>query len=459
MGNLKGYTGGAGTGKTTMLIGELTALIQTVKWDKYNSILALTFMHGSRRRLQEKLSFLHKEKVLYKCQTIDSFATHIVERFRRFIGISKNITVIPGEDQTKTIENEKNIFVGWDFIRKAFVQLLALKVVRDFISVSYPIIIIDEFQDCKDQLLKVIIALTKSSVTVLIAGDEFQQLNETENCPAIEWLQKNAIMLPLTTIYRTQDTSILASAKGLRTNQPIVNSILVELVPSPSLAAWNIGKLIQWKQWGSKGANVVLLYPTSPEKSIFISEVLKRLHQPFENSHLRAHPFKPENVADTELILENLDLEENSNGCINMTSFFRLITSQVPMVKMVAQKAIRLLRLQGLEEMTKVEFEQMFNREIFLHKSFFSSQSIKNKTAMTIHAAKNREFEDVIILWPYQVTKDIIYKRKLLYNAITRAKRNAILIVQAKNEAAFKKDPVLSLFDKVNSQPSPKKNK
>ena len=47
---------------------------------------------------------------------------------------------------------------------------------------------------------------------------------------------------------------------------------------------------------------------------------------------------------------------------------------------------------------------------------------------MTVHQAKNREFDSVIVLWPYEVSAT--RQRRLLYNAITRAKRQAVVIVQ-----------------------------
>ena len=49
---------------------------------------------------------------------------------------------------------------------------------------------------------------------------------------------------------------------------------------------------------------------------------------------------------------------------------------------------------------------------------------------MTIHQAKNREFPIVIVLWPFRVPGDLMLVRRWLYNAITRAKRRAIVIVE-----------------------------
>ena len=61
---------------------------------------------------------------------------------------------------------------------------------------------------------------------------------------------------------------------------------------------------------------------------------------------------------------------------------------------------------------------------------------------MTIHQAKNREFECVIVLWPYEVYGTSERQRRLLYNAITRAKQRALVIVQ--NPARLKQPPFVA---------------
>jgi superfamily I DNA/RNA helicase len=47
-----------------------------------------------------------------------------------------------------------------------------------------------------------------------------------------------------------------------------------------------------------------------------------------------------------------------------------------------------------------------------------------------VHQAKNREFDTVVVIWPYTVAQDDEGKRRLLYNAITRAKKQCTVIVQ-----------------------------
>jgi len=63
--------------------------------------------------------------------------------------------------------------------------------------------------------------------------------------------------------------------------------------------------------------------------------------------------------------------------------------------------------------------------------------------AMTIHQAKNQEFDNVLVLWPYEVSGNAEKQRRLLYNAVTRAKKRAIVIAQnnAKKDDRLLKPP------------------
>jgi superfamily I DNA/RNA helicase len=54
-------------------------------------------------------------------------------------------------------------------------------------------------------------------------------------------------------------------------------------------------------------------------------------------------------------------------------------------------------------------------------------------SAMTAHGAKNREFDFVVVLWAASITGSDDQKRRLLYNAITRAKSRCLILVQAKS--------------------------
>lgn len=54
--------------------------------------------------------------------------------------------------------------------------------------------------------------------------------------------------------------------------------------------------------------------------------------------------------------------------------------------------------------------------------------------AMSVHRAKNREFDHVVVLWPAATSGDREQKRRLLYNAVTRAKEECLVLVQAQRQ-------------------------
>lgn len=75
-------------------------------------------------------------------------------------------------------------------------------------------------------------------------------------------------------------------------------------------------------------------------------------------------------------------------------------------------------------------------REAVHQGRLYSRGDGRHLAAMTIHQAKNREFDRVIVLWPYEVSGDDERKRRLAYNAITRARHEAFVIVQNEDRVA-----------------------
>jgi len=64
--------------------------------------------------------------------------------------------------------------------------------------------------------------------------------------------------------------------------------------------------------------------------------------------------------------------------------------------------------------------------------------------AMTIHRAKNREFSNVVVLWPHSATGSSEHLRRMLYNALTRATQHCSVIVLGRgrlNGAPFSPAP------------------
>jgi hypothetical protein len=95
----------------------------------------------------------------------------------------------------------------------------------------------------------------------------------------------------------------------------------------------------------------------------------------------------------------------------------------------------RFRRITGLRTVSRSELEELIQtatRDISRYGRTHSS----NIEVMTVHAAKNQEFENVLVLWPHTAPADPNQARRLLYNAITRARRHCSVVVFGKDRLA-----------------------
>jgi hypothetical protein len=90
---------------------------------------------------------------------------------------------------------------------------------------------------------------------------------------------------------------------------------------------------------------------------------------------------------------------------------------------------VRRRRVLGIAEVTAAQIRGQLNRTLAGYRRHGTSAP-RSLSAMTIQQAKNREFDHVIVLWPFTVPNDNEQKRRLLYNAITRAQRSCHVLVQ-----------------------------
>jgi superfamily I DNA/RNA helicase len=425
------YTGQAGTGKTYSLMQRLTQILPQREWQNYEAILALTFMHGSRKRLESNLKFVNIDfKVKCECSTIDSFALNILNRFRSYLDLSKPISVnFNGAD----FEGQYEIQLTLDTIHNYTIKLLNYESVRAFISNSYPYIVIDEFQDCNGTLLEIVKLLT-SSTNVLIAADPFQQLSDFEGCEGMDWILENEfeiIDLDTEGVKRTNNNKILNTATCLRKGENI-NGTKVYITPSAkSLTSYFLKTNIYYN---IGNGNIAIISPTT--KSKFVKDAIDSLSTPYtfkkgKHNGKTIGPYKnllgSDGYADVDELLKNIPKRP-----LNKLDLKKLKEKNNFILNRCCEKTLKKMTLRNLEEVPHDEFIYILNQFIHTHDNFYRKERISKLTLTTIHAAKNREFDTVIILWPYEVSGNILYKRKLLYNAITRAKTNAIIIVQNK---------------------------
>jgi hypothetical protein len=88
----------------------------------------------------------------------------------------------------------------------------------------------------------------------------------------------------------------------------------------------------------------------------------------------------------------------------------------------------RLRRVRGQNDFTSLQVTDLVRDAVRNHSRLGFRQHRRN-LAMTIHRAKNREFQNVVVLWPHTATGSPEHLRKLLYNGITRAISHCAVIV------------------------------
>lgn len=186
MGEIFSVVGQAGTGKTTWLMQKANELAPRFLKAEHHKLLAITRMHGSRRRLHMKLVD-GCPSVPYSVATIDSFALSLLNRWRRSLGYIQQIQ--PVDDDSDFVNTVFGIEAGFSHILITCARLLESETVQTVIRESYPLIMIDELQDCDGPLLDFVKALSTCS-TLIVAADGFQLLDSrASSCIASEWLR------------------------------------------------------------------------------------------------------------------------------------------------------------------------------------------------------------------------------------------------------------------------------
>lgn len=446
MPQIRAFIGSAGSGKTFALIEEVERTLAIKAMSNGQAILAITFMHGSRRRLATRLSGFARRGVPTQCDTIDSFCLRLVNRFRRYLGKLKPVTISPSLEGTDWEEGIRELKTTFTSVRNAAIELLQSATVRSTVAAAFPIIVVDEFQDCDGELLE-IVRLLAMTCTIVVAADGFQFLSSQEECPARLWLDNNqADIVELSGNRRTNEDVLRETAAALREGRAASSCIEVHVV-APGLAAWHISSRLSWGKI-PVGKSKALICPVRPESSSWFQAVLDSLSKELgKSSKVGPNPFKWEGAENEQLdeaceLLVKIDDGKEQIGLLLLDGF---VLSENYMLQSAARQARRLIGLRGDDGIAKDEFTAILQQTAH-SASAFRRERQNARVAMTVHGAKNREFDFVFIAWPYEVAGDTLLARKLLYNAVTRAREGAVLFVQG-DKKRVAKDGTLSLLE------------
>jgi superfamily I DNA/RNA helicase len=166
----RGFEGPAGTGKTFQLVEDIRARVGELAPAPHQRILALTFMHGSRRRLDERFAQPIETRNRATALTIDSFAAHVLRRWHGGVG------PLPA-------------FNDFDEVCDACGALLERPEIARWVGATFPIVAVDEAQELKPCRLRIVKALANRS-EVVVAADEFSaSMRPLTQPPSLSGLQ------------------------------------------------------------------------------------------------------------------------------------------------------------------------------------------------------------------------------------------------------------------------------
>lgn len=412
---IKGFIGPAGTGKTTSLLRELDTYLVKHPLALGQRVLALTFMHGSRHRLAERLAKSSARR-RNDCMTLDRFAWLICRRWRSRLRTGGGL--VPTDLDTPS----------YDATCEVAGRLLAASDVVKWVAARYPVIVLDEFQDCAPVRIGLAQRL-HGYVKMFVAADDFQNLNRTDESPGVSWLRRLNVCEELTINWRTADSELVAAAHALRTGAPLPVGVTTSFKVISAASAAIAASFISQTMAPAAGKDVALLSAARPGNSRWVDEVIN-LVMTKQYGRQKAGPVRIKWETTAECIIETTmaTLGIDEKRCV-IDAATILTLPRSPITSQLGRWVEHQRRILGRTEFGATEIRSQVERAVQYVRSFCSIYQTERR-AMTIHQAKNREFQVVIVLWPFKVVSDIELARRWLYNAITRARRRAIVIVE-----------------------------
>lgn len=426
------FEGPAGSGKTFSMVAHARQLIENDALGEGQRMLALTFMNGARRRLTLSLNAEASFRQKFDCLTFDSFAQTLVRRR------SAKLTEEMRQQAEELDQFKKTCLMAGELLKDAEV--------RRWVARSYPVLLVDEAQDLEVHRQGIVLGL-KQCCTTVVAADSFQCLSDgQETAGFIEQLQGFGTSHSLTQNHRTDKTGLLSAALVVRSGEDIRGVLNEEAIGKTDRVHWvaegiellevpatakNLG-LLAWNlafQLRLGSDDVAILTPDSTNTIIrsAINTVTEKQGPWPHNAY--SVSWESNDISIAGELTEMLEFPASASYdevCALLENHLAM-----PAVKSVDMRVRRLHRITGQSEFVKDQLVSFVSDAVRTNTRLGFKKSAKVK-AMSIHGAKNREFDRVIVLWPQSATGSDEHKRRLLYNAMTRAKSHCTIIVLGK---------------------------
>ena len=442
-------TGPAGSGKTTWLIEQLKARQNDLRGRR---VLAITRMHGARRRVQQTLRD-SCPGVDFEVGTIDSVAITLANKWRTVEGRVQRISPVPSEPcKEGSPYGEEATF---ESVCAMATRLLEASTIRRLIAAQYPLVLVDEFQDCRGSTLEFVGALTECTES-LLAADPFQDLNADGACPAYDWAESCQTRGSLTVVtldsqHRAKTEALVEAARRVRQNEagttPCVPVIACE---SAALVANQIILHFLKANWRGTAALIFATKNDQANERVLASYESQLARKP----HLSRVHWKRDISSRLEAERLKAELGIKRPAADYSTPWTAPNGAASPLASLVIRGAERQARLLGHCDVPQRLVERLAERAV-QRATAFSMQSPLH-LATNVHGAKNLEFDNVILVWTYKLPPSQEQQRRLLYNGITRARKNCAVLVLG-NVARASSDPSLRLLGPASSGTPPKR--
>jgi superfamily I DNA/RNA helicase len=439
-------SGEAGAGKTRRLMEQAAIASRQFISKPHQRVLAMAVMHGARRQLQLTLSRFCPELPV-TISTVHSFALRIVNRWRRCVGLSNPVTIC--ETSLLLAEQHEQTQATFDEVIHLACELLKSNTVQKTVAELYPLIIVDEFQDCIGGTLGFVQALAASS-KLLLAADRFQLLtSKLEGCPAVDWIQslRNEAAVEyveLAGCRRTNVTPILEAARALRDGVKATGcTVPVYHGYQPAQVAYRIVE--RFTGWGkakqiTDGTCALIVLSVN---DVHLHKLLASFKQQLKRKTSRRVNWS-QNVSEEQHQKELFDELGISPDAAAGTAWHAKKGAMGGRALAVSEDVIRFSKLRGFSAIPQKIVLQF--AKLAVHNARAFSKSSARSQILTVHAAKNREFDHVFVFWGYKNSGWSDHEqRKLLYNAVTRAKLDCTVLVLGGSPRADA-DPAISFL-------------
>ncbi|BEV17784.1 ATP-binding domain-containing protein [Herbaspirillum sp. DW155] len=407
--SMRVFSGGAGFGKTFHVMQALEEYLQVNPLKDGQKVLALTYMHGSRRRLHGRLEENKGLAGRFECVVLDGLAGRVVLRWQALL-----------------LKMGRSVPAVGDFnnMCEAAALLLRDEVVCRWMAATYPVLILDEAQDLDISRLAIIQALSVY-INVIAAADEFQCLDDKlRPNKAFEWLESATEVEWLTKLQRTKSGELLGAAAAIRNGVAPVSGkeFRILLAPRTRTAGSFLANQLAW--YGRAKTTAIITtavrgFATSVCTWVAENKADKTGTGPF---------FIPWEVSESkaaEVYLGALKLPAAA-GAQAFIEYIKAAGDDRTLKDVCDWFDIQ-RRALGVTEFQKDVVIEVIERSFSSRRH--ASPKGRSRVALTVHGAKNREFDNVVVLWSAATVGDADHQRRLLYNAVTRARERCLVLV------------------------------